>query len=217
VEQSWCHGSTVVDVLSIVDILCEFTHTVTVQAWGDQARYLDPDLDFDLMWDQVNQYLNDNGSEHHVIFMVPISNLSVPSMEYLFSGMLGLRQTYNTTCQRVWIETSIVNDPPWQSPQILPQEYADHLDELWAWMLRQRATAQTPWHGFLEHEIQHMDNHITWMRQGQNIPIDVLVRWRRDFYQHHCQRNINQESVFLAVFPEMREWWNLCQECATKI
>lgn len=194
----------------------DFTRPVRVQAWGSQAEYLDPEIDFYNLWDQINQYLTQGPETRVVRFSVWMSNLSVTSMEYLFSGILGLRHTYNTTHQRVEIITSVVNDPPWHDPQILPMRYADHLDELWAWMLRQRTSAGNPWHGFLDHEIQRMDDHIAWIRQGCHFNTELLHRHRADFYRYWSQRDATHGLEFTTVFPEMRDWWQLCQECADR-
>lgn len=188
--------------------------TVTIGAWASQAQYLDPSMEFDVTWEQVNQHLNDHDAEHSVLLVIPITNLSVASLEYLFSGVLGLRQTYNTDSQRVGIKTSMIDDPQCLSAQILPPQYADHLDELWAWMLRQRVTAQKPWHGFSDQEIRDMDQYIAWMRQGELIPHHQLVQRRGDFYRYCTQHDMRHGTNFVTVFPEMQHWWNLCGVCA---
>ena len=195
----------------------DFCKTVTIGAWASQAQYLDPSIEFDIVWEQINQHLNDHGSNHKVLFVIPVTNLSVTSLEYLFSGILGLRQTYNTDSQRVEIQTSVIDDPRYLSAQILPSQYADHLDELWAWMLRQRATALKPWHGFLDQEIRDMDHYIDWMRQGQMIPLQELAQHRGDFYRHYHQHDTLHSSQFVDMFPEMQDWWNLCRHCASEV
>jgi hypothetical protein len=65
-----------------------------------------------------------------------MNNLSVTGLGWLFSSILGLRQIYSNTYQRVWFDTPVLRQPAWQSLQILPESYAEQLEQLWVWMLK---------------------------------------------------------------------------------
>ena len=114
-----------------------FMQYVSLDAWGPQAEYIRNGLDFNLLWDRVNQFLTEVPNYSSLTFIITMNNLSVTTLENLFAGILGLRKIYSKTYQRVWFDTPVLRDPAWQSLQILPESYVDRLELLWAWMIRQ--------------------------------------------------------------------------------
>ena len=129
-----------------------------------------------------------------------MNNLSVPSLENLFAGILGLRNTYSKTYQRVWFDTPVLREPAWQSLQILPESYAERLEYLWAWMIRQSEQPDTPFQGFKDYEIQRMERNLAWMRQGQELEPKYIQQQRADFYRFFNEYDkrrsfINEEII----------------------
>jgi organic radical activating enzyme len=202
--------------LAYVKQLCDgriehFMQYVSLDAWGAQAEYIRHGLDFDLLWDRVNQFLTQVPSYSSLTFIVTMNNLSVPSLENLFAGILGLRKTYSKTYQRVWFDTPVLREPVWQSLQILPEPYADKLEHLWAWMVRQIETDQAPFQGFKDYEISRLDRDIAWMRAGQG---QNHSRARADFWRFFTEHDRRRGTNFLETFPEMRSWWAECERDA---
>ena len=202
--------------LAYVKQLCDgriehFMQYVSLDAWGAQAEYIRHGLDFDLLWDRVNQFLTQVPNYSSLTFIVTMNNLSVPSIENLFAGILGLRKTYSKTYQRVWFDTPVLREPAWQSLQILPEPYADKLEHLWAWMIRQIETAEAPFQGFKDYELSRLDRDIAWMRSGQG---QDHSRARADFYRFFSEHDRRRGTNFLTTFPEMRSWWAECERDA---
>ena len=202
--------------LAYVKQLCDgriehFMQYVSLDAWGAQAEYIRHGLDFDLLWDRVNQFLTQVPSYSSLTFIVTMNNLSVPSLENLFAGILGLRKTYSKTYQRVWFDTPVLREPAWQSLQILPEPYADKLEHLWAWMIRQIETDQAPFQGFKDYELSRLDRDIAWMRAGQG---QDHSRARADFWRFFTEHDRRRGTNFLTTFPEMRSWWAECERDA---
>ena len=202
--------------LAYVKQLCDgriehFMQYVSLDAWGAQAEYIRHGLDFDLLWDRVNQFLTQVPSYSSLTFIVTMNNLSVPSLENLFAGILGLRKTYSKTYQRVWFDTPVLREPVWQSLQILPEPYADKLEHLWAWMIRQIETPEAPFQGFKDYELSRLDRDIAWMRAGQG---QDHSRARADFYRFFTEHDRRRGTNFLTTFPEMRAWWAECERDA---
>lgn len=199
--------------LAYVKQLCNgriehFMQYVSLDAWGAQAEYIRHGLDFDLLWDRVNQFLTEVPSYNSLTFIVTMNNLSVPSLENLFAGILGLRKTYSKTYQRVWFDTPVLREPAWQSLQILPEPYANKLEHLWAWMVRQIETAEAPFQGFKDYELSRLDRDIAWMREGQKQDNSAA---KADFYRFFSEHDRRRGTDFLKVFPEMRAWWAECE------
>jgi organic radical activating enzyme len=204
--------------LAYVKQLCDgriehFMQYVSLDAWGAQAEYIRHGLDFDLLWDRVNQFLTQVPSYSSLTFIVTMNNLSVPSLENLFAGILGLRKTYSKTYQRVWFDTPVLREPVWQSLQILPEPYANKLEHLWAWMIRQIETDQAPFQGFKDYELSRLDRDIAWMRAGQGADHS---RARADFWRFFTEHDRRRSTNFLETFPEMKSWWAECERDARR-
>ena len=201
--------------LGYVKQLCEgekiehFMQYVSVDTWGSQAEYIRHGLDFNLLWDRVNQFLNEVPSRSSITFIVTMNNLSVTNLGALFAGILGLRKVYSKTYQRVWFDTPVLRQPAWQSLQILPESYVEKLEYIWAWMISQSETPETRFQGFKDYEVQRLDRDIAWMKQG----VSQQDREQRmaDFYKFFAEHDRRRETDFLATFPEMRDFWNQCE------
>ena len=198
--------------LTYVKAICDgriehFMQYVSLDGWGDQAEYMRNGLDFDLLWDRVNQFLTEVPNYSSLTFIITMNNLSVTSLDKLFAGILGLRKVYSTDYQRVWFDTPVLREPAWQSLQILPESYAERLEWLWAWMVRQIETDEAPFQGFKDYELHRLDRDIAWMRSAQ---LTDHSRDKADFYRFFAEHDRRRGTDFLKTFPEMRSWWEEC-------
>jgi hypothetical protein len=206
-EKSWQRYLGYVKRLCQEGNLEHFMQYVSLDGFGPQAEYMRHGMDFDLVWDRVNQFLTEVPSYNSLTFIVTMNNLSVPSLENLFAGILGLRRVHSTTYQRVWFDTPVLREPAWQSLQILPESYADRLEHLWAWMLRQIEKPEDPFHGFKDYELARLDRDIAWMRAGQGLDHSQA---KADFHRFFTEHDRRRGTDFLKTFPEMSAWWNEC-------
>jgi hypothetical protein len=203
--------------LGYVKQLCEgeriehFMQYVSLDSFGDQAEYIRHGLDFDLLWDRVNQFLTEIPGRNSITFIVTMNNLSVPGIGKLFSAILGLRKIYSKTYQRIWFDTPVLRQPTWQSLQLLPESYVDQLETVWAFMLKNIETEATRFHGFKDYEIARLDRDIAWMRDGQQLPKEYLDRNKADFYRFFAEHDRRRGTDFLKTFPEMSAWWAECK------
>ena len=207
-EKSWQRYLNYTKQLCQEGVLEHYMQYVSLDGWGAQAEYMRDPLDFNLLWDRVNQFLTEVPYRNSLTFIVTMNNLSVTSLETLFAGILGLRKTYSQTYQRVWFDTPVLREPAWQSLQILPESYAEKLEHLWAWMIRQIETEDDPFHGFKDYEIARLDRDIAWMRAGQN---QNHSQAKADFYRFFSEYDRRRGTDFLKTFPEMRAWWEECR------
>lgn len=188
-----------------------FMQYVSLDAWGDQAEYIRHGLDFNLLWDRVNEFLTDIPGRNSLTFIVTMNNLSVTSLGSLMAGILGLRQIYSTTYQRVWFDTPVLRTPTWQSLQLLPESYADHLEQTWAWMMKNLEKDTDPFHGFKDYELARLDRDIAWMRDGIKLDPEYVKRNQADFYRFFSEHDRRRGTDFLKTFPEMSAWWRECE------
>ena len=206
--------------LAYVKMLCEsekiehFMQYVSLDAFGAKAEYIRNGLDFNLLWDRVNQFLTEVPERSSITFIVTMNNLSVTSIKELFVAIHGLRQIYSNTYQRVWFDTPVLHNPAWQSLQILSESYAQELERLYIWMMHQVETEETRFKGFKDYEIHRLDRDIAWMRDGLEMDPTKRNNIKADFYRFFSEHDRRRGTDFLKSFPEMREWWHECKYLA---
>jgi organic radical activating enzyme len=216
-EKSWQKYLEYVKKLCEGERIEHFMQYVSLDSFGPQAEYIRHGLDFELLWDRVNQFLTEIPGRNSVTFIVTMNNLSVTGLPSLFASILGLRQLYSTTYQRVWFDTPVLRTPTWQSLQILPDSYVEQLEQLWVWMLKNVETQQTGFRGFKDYEIARLDRDIAWMRDGQKLNSAYLNQNKADFYKFFAEHDCRRGTDFLKTFPEMTAWWKECEYHAKKL
>jgi len=201
-----------------VTMLCEehgrvehFMQYVSLDGMFAQAEYMRHGLDFNLLWDRVNQFLNDIPERNSITFIITMNNLSVTTLQDLFAAILGLRQIYSKTYQRVWFDTPVLRTPTWQSLQLLPDSYVHELELLKTWMQQNLETEATRFKGFKDYEVNRLDRDIAWMRDGQNLDPEYIKRNKADFYRFFNEHDRRRGTNFLKTFPEMKDWWDECK------
>lgn len=197
--------------------LCEGEHVehfmqyVSLDSWLDQAEYIRDGLDFDLLWNRVNEFLTEIPGRSSVTFIVTMNNLSVSSFQRLMSGILDLRKTHSKTYQRVWFDTPVLRTPTWQSLQLLPESYVNLLEQTLKWMSENLETENTRFKGFKDYELNRLDRDIAWMRDGQRLDPAYINKNKADFYRFFTEHDQRRGTDFLKTFPEMKSWWQECE------
>jgi hypothetical protein len=140
-----------------------------------------------------------------------MNNLSVLGLQQQLEWILALRKHHSKTYQRVWFDTPLLRTPSWQSLQILPPVYVSVLERVADWMEANKETADNPFQGFKDYEIQRMRRDIDWMKEGSNLDVEYVKLQRADFYRFFNEYDKRRKSNFLDTFPQMREFWNECK------
>lgn len=171
-----------------------------------QAEYLRHGLDFDRMAHNVDRYLTEIPYRNSLTFIITMNNLSVTGFRDFMQWILQLRRTHSSTYQRVWFDTPVLRQPAWQSLQILPESYAEKLEQCADWMATQ-VTADGLY-GFRDYEVQRLRRDIAWMREGQKNDNHIA---KADFYRFFSEHDRRRGTDFLRTFPEMKSWWTECE------
>lgn len=177
------------------------------------AEYIRHGLDAAKCLGRVAQWLDEIPGRNSLTFIITMNNLSVLGLQKLLEIILELRKTNSTTYQRVWFDTPVLRQPAWQSLQILPESYAAILERTADWMELNLVTADNPFHGFKDYEVQRLRRDIAWMREGQKQNHNQA---RADFYRFFNEHDCRRGTSFLSVFPQMRQWWEECQAHAQR-
>ena len=188
-----------------------FMQYVSLDSIFEQAEYIRHGLDFNRLWHNVNRFLVEVPHRSSLTFIITMNNLSVSKFQNLMYMILGLRIAHSHTYQRVWFDTPLLRKPEWQSLQILPEVYADKLEETWAFMMKNLETPDQPFKGFKDYELQRLDRDIAWMREGSKLDPEYVKLCKANFYRFFNEHDKRRGTNFLATFPEMVEWWKQCE------
>jgi organic radical activating enzyme len=171
------------------------------------AEYIRHGLDAQLCLSRCYTWLEEIPGRNSLTFIITMNNLSVLGLQKLLEFILDLRRAHSHTYQRVWFDTPVLRQPAWQSLQILPESYAAVLERTADWMEMNMETAEDPFHGFKDFEVQRLRRDIAWMREGQKQNHDQT---KADFYRFFSEHDRRRGTNFLAVFPQMKSWWSEC-------
>ena len=175
------------------------------------AEYIRHGMNFNQVLARVEFFLRHIPNRNSLTFIITMNNLSVLGIKQQLEIILALRRYHSTTYQRVWFDTPLLRTPTWQSLQILPPVYADRLTDVADWMEANLETADTPFQGFKDYEVQRMRRDIDWMKQGCNLDADYVKLQRADFYRFFNEHDKRRNTDFMNTFPEMREFWDECK------
>ena len=177
----------------------------------EHAEYIRHGMNFGRVAYNVEQFLTQIPYRNSLTFIITMNNLSVLGLQSQLEWILALRRQHSTTYQRVWFDTPLLRQPAWQSLQILPPVYIGVLERVADWMELNLETAEEPFHGFKDYEVQRMRRDIDWMREGRNLDTGYVKLQRADFYRFFNEHDKRRQTNFLETFPEMREFWKECE------
>ena len=189
-----------------------FMNFVSVDSWGPQAEYLRRGLDFNRMWDHVDQFLTEIPGRNSITFIITYNNLSIIGIKNLLQGILELRKKHSKDYQRIWFDTPILREPDWQNIQILPTSYQMIHQEAIDWMKQNIETRDNRLHCIKDFEIQRMERDLAYMKKGTH---DV-DRKRADFWKFFKEYDKRHNRNIRDIFPQMSDFFNMCEVEANK-
>ena len=74
-----------------------------------------------------------------------------------------------------------------------------------------RETADQPFQGFKDYEIQRMRRDVDWMREGSKLDAEYVKMQRADFYRFFNEHDKRRHTDFEKTFPQMTEFWKECR------
>jgi len=72
-------------------------------------------------------------------------------------------------------------------------------------------TAEKPFKGFKDYELQRLQRVIDWMNEGRNLDPKYVTMQQADFYRFFNEHDKRRSTDFLKTFPEMSEFWRQCE------
>ena len=211
-EKLWDKYLDYVKRICAKDNVEHFMNFVSVDTWGSQAEYLRRGLNFDRMWDHVDQFLTEIPGRNSITFIVTYNNLSIVGIKKLLQGILELRKKHSHDYQRIWFDTPLLREPDWQNIQILPESYQMIHEEVIDWMKQNIETRDNRLHCIKDFEIQRMERDLAYMKKQA----PDLDRKRADFWKFFKEYDRRHNNDIRKVFPEMQQFFDLCEAEANK-
>jgi|TARA_B110000259_G_scaffold30123_1_gene32624 sulfatase maturation enzyme AslB (radical SAM superfamily) len=197
-----------------------FSVFCSLDGWGEQAEYMRSGMDFDTVWNNCHRFLDETRFTS-INFINTFNCLSVTSFKEFLQGILDLREKWSKEVQysmgwevpeqRIWFDVPLLRAPAWQSIQVLPGQYQEYMQEAIQFMEQNKANEEyVDYKGFKDFEIAKVKRNLEFMKA--ELPHDKLIRDRADFYKFFTEHDRRRNTNYLATFPEMHDFWFMCEE-----
>ncbi len=186
----------------------------SAEAWGERASYIRYGMIFDEFWTNVYRIL-DELPNVNLSFMSTFNALSVTSYKEFLAGVLELKKAYyDNGNPRVYLDIPYLRNPTHQTVKILTKDYFPYIDDSIKFIEDNLQKDEPFEHGFLFHELEKMKRIRNYMLDEES---EAQKAWNRaDFYRFFAEHDRRRNTNFLEIFPEMKEFWELCKKEAEK-
>ena len=199
--EQWSKFMTSLKEITDADAIDHFMLYCSLDSWGQQAEYIRDGMDFNLLYNNITQYLQES-KKHSLSFIITFNVLSYPKFFEYIQNILILRQQYNTDRQLIWFDIPQLSSPEWMDPRIMP-EMVVVLEEALAFMKQHQETWETRFKGFKDFEIDKVQRLINWITGSEFKNEAALKNFYLYFNEHDRRRNTN----FQLTFPELTDLW----------
>lgn len=179
----------------------------SLDSWGNQAEYIRNGMQFDILFDNITQYLTFN-DKHSLTFIITFNALSYTRWNDYIKNILDLRIKYNTDRQLIWFDIPPLHDPDFLNPKLLP-DMVDELEKSIFFMKEHPDNLTNEFKGFSDFEISKVQRLVDWI--NSNTDFDK-IKAMKNFYLFFNEHDRRRNTDFLSTFPELSGFWNQCKE-----
>lgn len=176
----------------------------SVDAWGKRADYIRNGLDFERFKRNLETYLKEV-PRGRVTIMVTFNALSLTSFMDLLVYVRDLKKQYtHDGFAQLGIDMSYLRHPIYQNVQVLTEDFHRYMEEIIQFM---KANV-VPEGRFELYEIFKAERILEWMKQP--VEEQDIKQRRKEFHVFFDEHDRRRSTDFLATFPEMKAFWELC-------
>ena len=189
----------------------------SLDTWGPRAEYIRTGLELELWEKNFHTYLEKSNSP--ITFMITFNIFSVTTFKSLLEKILEWRNIYDwydngvgSPQHRIRFDTPYLRDPIQYDMNLLPKElFMPYMYEALKFM--EDNVDDTSGKKFSTLELEKFKRVVDFMAETVYSE-DKLIEGRRDFYNWFNELDDRRETDMLSVFPEMLEFYRLCQEAS---
>ena len=184
----------------------------SMDTWGERAEYIRTGLDLDVWEKNFHTYVTK--SESPITFMITFNIFSVTSFKLLLEKFLEWRKLYGWDEERkqhiIRFDTPYLRDPIQYDMNILPkEEFMPYMNDALKFM--EDNLDDTRADAFSTIEYEKFKRVVDYMAETVYSD-EKLIEGRRDFYNWFNELDDRRENDLLSVFPEMMDFYRLCQQ-----
>ena len=185
----------------------------SIDTWGERAEYIRDGLDIEVFERNLDYFMRNTTAP--VTIMITFNIFSVTTFQTLLEKILEWRRKYNDVetfrWNRLSFDTPYLKEPLQYDINILPKEYMkymhSHLQFIKDNLDDERKDA------FTTMEYERFRRVVDYMDSTHYDPARIM-QGRIDFHRFFKEQNRRREVNHEQVFPEMSEFFKLCQELA---
>lgn len=183
----------------------------SLDTWGPRAEYIRTGLDLELWEKNFHTYLQRTDSP--ITFMITFNIFSVTTFKEYLAKFLEWRQQYNwyedTKSHRIRFDTPYLREPIQYDMNILPKDkFMPYMHDALKFM--EENVDNSASNKFTTVEYEKFKRVVDYMAETV-YPENKLIEGRRDFYNWFNELDERRETDMLAIFPEMLDFYRLCQ------
>lgn len=182
---------------------------ITLQGTFDQSNYLRNCSNFEDNWNKINLQLFNKQKE--ITFILPVSILSIGTLQTSINLIHGLRNIYCDKTQLVHIKFDIIDIPEYLNIKLLPLKFIDMLEYTWSFMLKKMAQSDNPITGFSPNELKELEQIIEYMQERTELDSEYCLKQQIKFFSTIQEYDLSHNKNFCAIFPDMIEYYQLCK------
>jgi organic radical activating enzyme len=195
------------------DSVDHFMLFCSLDSWGEQAEYIRNGLDFDILYQNITEYLS-KLQKHSLTFIITSNLLSLPNWLEYIKQIHKLRCKFNTDRQLIWFDTPMLHDPKWMSMKLATPEMLKSLQDSIDFMEQNRETTSNRFKGFKDYEVDKVKRLLSWASEPLNKDEEIKAMKNFDvFFKQHDQR---RNTDIRKIFPELSTFINTCEALNAK-
>lgn len=181
----------------------------SIDTVGPQSEYIRWGLNYSQFMKNIHRVLSEV-PQASVTFINTFNLMSVVGFEDFLSMVQGLRSEYSQSWQRVHFDTPRLYSPHFLVGRLLTDRYFKILKTQIDWMKERKNQKEQDLVGFSETEIEKAERLLSWLKEPLDKKKSQLGR--RDFYFFVQDYDQRRGLKFTEVFPEMKDFYELCQK-----
>ena len=179
----------------------------SLDSWGKQAEYIRPGMDFDLLYQNITDFLA-NGYKHSLTFIITFNVLSYSGFVEYIKNIHKLRNQFSEGRQLIWFDIPQLQDPDFLNSKLLP-EMVIELENAKEYMLANTEGLFNHHKGFKDFEVSKVQRLIDWIKQESNFDKNKAMK---NFYMFFTEQDRRRNTNFVNTFPELTDFWNNCKD-----
>ena len=179
----------------------------SLDSWGKQAEYIRPGMDFDLLYQNITDFLA-NGDKHSLTFIITFNVLSYSGFVEYIKNIHKLRNQFSKGRQLIWFDIPQLQDPDFLNSKLLPEMIIE-LETAKTYMLENTEGLFNHHKGFKDFEVSKVQRLIDWIKQESNFDKNKAMK---NFYMFFTEQDRRRNTNFVNTFPELTDFWNNCKD-----